>query len=175
MTHSFPSHYLGQIYPMSPWECCWDAGGRGDFSGDKHKVPGAGGGAQHSRDRRDCVRTWLQHCWLRCSWAATSAREVRHFLFFCFSSEMICHYWYFMTECNLSALIWEINASMSTCLRNSTAEKIHSIRLPTENQREACIWVCSRRLQYRGQRGWRAGRDGCRIRKFSTIHTHIWC
>ncbi len=85
---------------------CWDGGGRGDFSGDKHKVPGA------ARERgttlkcvKVCTRTWLRHCWLWCSSSPTSAREVR-----CFGGFfMTQHDWYF----TFSATIWEMNASVS--------------------------------------------------------------
>lgn len=141
-------------------ECWSDCCGRGDFSGDKHKVPGAetGHNTSESVRWRVCMRTWLQHCWLWCSWSPTSVREVRP-AFTDIIQQSIT------TKCKHSDFILEMN--MCYFLSNSTAEKINSIWLPAENKRKACIRVFSWRLQYRGHRGWRTARSGCRLCKFS--------
>lgn len=82
-----PSPLLSSNPSDAAWEWSWEVGGREDFSGDKHKVPGAASGlnTQVCERWRVCTRTWLQHCWLWCSWSPTSVREVRCFLWHSFS------------------------------------------------------------------------------------------
>lgn len=141
---------------MSPRECWWDGGGRGDLSGDKHKLPGAARG--HSTVWESAWRTWLQHCWPWCWWSPTSVREVSFYSFIF----MTQHDWYL----NLSVIIMGNEHICVTCLCDSTAEKIVSDGLPSESQREAWVRVFSRRLQHRDRRGWRSVRSEHGICKY---------
>lgn len=81
-THTFVLSLLLGIHPSDG--CCpfgiaaWTMVGVGILRWQNTKYQQLQG-VQHSSVRESAWRTWLQHCWLWCSWSPTSVREVRCF------------------------------------------------------------------------------------------------